>query len=49
MSSNFNYFRLIYFCLGHVLGTRSQYSSDNGVLIPCVLNSPEIKRTAFMN
>src|SRR5262249_12061025 len=22
MSSNFNYFRLIYFCLGHVLGTR---------------------------
>ena len=22
MSGNFNYFRLIYFCLGHVLGTR---------------------------
>ena len=22
MSSNFNYFRFIYFCLGHVLGTR---------------------------
>jgi len=24
MSSNFNYFRLIYFCLGHVLGTRNE-------------------------